>query len=76
MVLGSNWIWTVPVLAEEKTEDDEEEAIGGTTGMPPPLLAPLPPLLLSSTSLMSTWMRASPVGEANSLCFLFLDGLW
>ena len=75
-MLGSNWIWTVPVLADEKTEEEdadvEEEAIGGTTGIPPPLLGTLP----SSTSLMSTWMRASPVGEANSLCFLFLDGLW
>ena len=70
-VLGSNWIWTVPVLrADEKTEDEEEEeALGGTVEEEEeetPLLTP------SSASLMSTWMRASPVGEANSLCFRFL----
>ena len=36
LVLGSNWIWTVPVLAEEKTEDDEEEAIGASVFLLPP----------------------------------------
>ena len=69
-MLGSNWIWTVPVLrADEKTEE-EEEAVGSAEEEEetPPLLTP------SSASLMSTWMRASPVGEANSLCFRFLLG--